>query len=203
MHNSAHGIPARNFPIKQAVTVDRDRYRFVLNRWRSPSLGKDLLRNCNTGWPGYPKLKIQLFFTVFALRCPCDWNYKFWVVIFWSACFDVFRLTIGARRCAFGIVRAKQKQFYIIWLKFGEFREYYCNFNPVKMSSIKYIGRTTDFKGKTLWEIVGNLKNFGVGRVVVRSMFERYPEPSYMKIVKVETLPNEVRILLLNTTMHS
>lgn len=71
------------------------------------------------------------------------------------------------------------------------------------MSSIKYIGRTTDFKGKTLWEIVGNLKNFGVGRVVVRSMFERYPEPSYMKIVKVETLPNEVRILLLNTTMHS
>lgn len=112
-------------------------------------------------------------------------------------------MTIGARRCAFGIVRAKQKQFYIIWLKFGEFREYYCNFNPVKMSSIKYIGRTTDFKGKTLWEIVGNLKNFGVGRVVVRSMFERYPEPSYMKIVKVETLPNEVRILLLNTTMHS
>ncbi|XP_019560046.2 uncharacterized protein LOC109428689 [Aedes albopictus] len=59
------------------------------------------------------------------------------------------------------------------------------------MSTIKYIGRTTDFKGKTLWEIVGNLKNFGVGRVVVRSMFERYPEPSYMKIVKVETLPNE------------
>ncbi|XP_055627805.1 uncharacterized protein LOC129769509 [Toxorhynchites rutilus septentrionalis] len=59
------------------------------------------------------------------------------------------------------------------------------------MSSIKYIGRTTDFKGKTLWEIVGNLKNFGVGRVVVRSMFERYPEPSFMRIVKVEALPNE------------
>ncbi|XP_067001217.2 small ribosomal subunit protein mS34 [Anabrus simplex] len=56
---------------------------------------------------------------------------------------------------------------------------------------IKYIGRTTDFKGKTLWEIVGNLKNFGVGRIVVRSRFERYPEPSYLKICKVETLPNE------------
>ncbi|XP_053684167.1 uncharacterized protein LOC128734151 [Sabethes cyaneus] len=59
------------------------------------------------------------------------------------------------------------------------------------MSVIKYIGRTTDFKGKTLWEIVGNLKNFGVGRVVVRSMFERYPEPSYMRILKVEALPND------------
>ncbi|KAF2899738.1 hypothetical protein ILUMI_06435 [Ignelater luminosus] len=55
---------------------------------------------------------------------------------------------------------------------------------------IKYIGRTLDYQGKTLWEIVGNLKNFGVGRIVVRSSFERYPEPSYMKIVKVETLPN-------------
>lgn len=54
----------------------------------------------------------------------------------------------------------------------------------------KYIGRTTDFKGKTLWEIVGNLKNFGIGRIVTRSMNERYPEPSYFKILKVETLPN-------------
>jgi hypothetical protein len=57
---------------------------------------------------------------------------------------------------------------------------------------IKYIGRTTTFKGKTLWEIVGNLKNFGVGRIVVRSTFERYPEPSYLKICKVEGLANEV-----------
>jgi small subunit ribosomal protein S34 len=37
------------------------------------------------------------------------------------------------------------------------------------MATVKYIGRKTDFKGKTLWEIVGNLKNFGIGRVVVRS----------------------------------
>uniref|UniRef100_A0A182QUR8 28S ribosomal protein S34, mitochondrial n=1 Tax=Anopheles farauti TaxID=69004 RepID=A0A182QUR8_9DIPT len=59
------------------------------------------------------------------------------------------------------------------------------------MATIKYIGRTTDFRGKTLWEIVGNLKNFGVGRVVVRSMFERYPEPSFMKILNVEALPDE------------
>ncbi|XP_071440178.1 uncharacterized protein mRpS34 [Hetaerina americana] len=56
---------------------------------------------------------------------------------------------------------------------------------------IKYIGRTTSFRGKSLWEIVGNLKNFGVGRIVVRSMFERYPEPSYMRIIKVEGMENE------------
>lgn len=55
----------------------------------------------------------------------------------------------------------------------------------------KYFGRTTDFKGKTVWEIIGNLKNLGVGRIIARSMFERYPEPSYLKIIKVETLPNE------------
>jgi len=68
------------------------------------------------------------------------------------------------------------------------------------MSAIKLVGRTTDFKGKTLWEIVGNLKNFGVGRIVVRSMFERYPESSYMKIVKVEALPNEVFLITCNKT---
>ncbi|CAH0547451.1 unnamed protein product [Brassicogethes aeneus] len=54
----------------------------------------------------------------------------------------------------------------------------------------KYIGRKHDFIGKTLWEIVGNLKNFGMGRIVARSRFERYPEPSFLKIIKVETLPN-------------
>jgi len=59
------------------------------------------------------------------------------------------------------------------------------------MSVFKYIGRKTDFRGKTLWEIVGNLKNFGVGRIVARSMFERYPEPCFYKILKVEALPNE------------
>lgn len=53
----------------------------------------------------------------------------------------------------------------------------------------KYIGKTTDFRGKTLWEICGNLKNFGIGRIVVRSRFERYPEPCYLKILKVQTDP--------------
>lgn len=61
-------------------------------------------------------------------------------------------------------------------------------------SIIKYIGRTTDFKGKTLWEIVGNLKNHGVGRIVIRQMLQRYPEPTYMKIVKVEAVPNPTEV---------
>jgi len=59
------------------------------------------------------------------------------------------------------------------------------------MATIKYIGRTTNFKGKTLWEIVGNLNNFGIGRYVIRSAFQRYSEPSYMRILKVEALPHE------------
>ncbi|XP_033212366.1 uncharacterized protein LOC117169965 [Belonocnema kinseyi] len=55
---------------------------------------------------------------------------------------------------------------------------------------IKYIGRTHDFRGKTLWEIVGNLKYFGVGRIFNRNKFvKRYSEPTYHKILKVEALP--------------
>ncbi|XP_058809842.1 uncharacterized protein LOC131675035 [Phymastichus coffea] len=54
----------------------------------------------------------------------------------------------------------------------------------------KYIGRTTDFKGKTLWEILGNLKNFGIGRIVARNRFQRYSEPCYNKILKTEVLQN-------------
>lgn len=63
------------------------------------------------------------------------------------------------------------------------------------MSAAKLVGRTTDFKGKTLWEIVGSLKNFGVGRVVVRNMFQRYPEPCFMRILKVEAAPNAVSLI--------
>lgn len=58
---------------------------------------------------------------------------------------------------------------------------------------IKYVGRTTDFSGKPLWEILGNLKNCGVGRLVKRQSFERYPEPCFFRILKVETVPIEVR----------
>ncbi|EFN83788.1 uncharacterized protein LOC105183878 [Harpegnathos saltator] len=54
---------------------------------------------------------------------------------------------------------------------------------------IKLIGRTTYLKGKPLWEILGNLKNFGVGRLVIRNCFQRYPEACYMKILKVAAMP--------------
>ncbi|XP_013386171.1 uncharacterized protein LOC106155741 [Lingula anatina] len=44
----------------------------------------------------------------------------------------------------------------------------------------------TYFHGKTLYGIVSNFKNFGVGRTVIRNSLLRYPEPSFYKIVKVE-----------------
>ncbi|XP_067648411.1 small ribosomal subunit protein mS34-like [Eurosta solidaginis] len=59
------------------------------------------------------------------------------------------------------------------------------------MSVIKYIGRTTDFRGNTLWELVGNLRDFGVGRLVIRNMFQRYEEPCYMRILKVDVKPHD------------
>ncbi|XP_076757616.1 mitochondrial ribosomal protein S34 [Xylocopa sonorina] len=53
-----------------------------------------------------------------------------------------------------------------------------------------YIGRTHDQVGKALWEIVGNLKNHGVGRMVIRNNEQKYPEASYMRILKVVGLPD-------------
>ncbi|XP_063995590.1 uncharacterized protein Mrps34 [Diachasmimorpha longicaudata] len=58
---------------------------------------------------------------------------------------------------------------------------------------VKLIGRTTDFSGKTLWELVGNLKNHGKGRIIIRQKFQRYPEPSFIKILKVGALPPELQ----------
>lgn len=55
-----------------------------------------------------------------------------------------------------------------------------------------FVGKRNFYIGKTLWEILGNLKDFGVGRILVRSKFERYPEVSYVKILKVEPLMDEV-----------
>ncbi|KAK9887128.1 hypothetical protein WA026_020575 [Henosepilachna vigintioctopunctata] len=60
----------------------------------------------------------------------------------------------------------------------------------------KYIGRTLDHKGKTLWEIIGNLKNCGIGRVIARNMFERYPEPTFMRILEVEAHPSPEKITM-------
>lgn len=54
------------------------------------------------------------------------------------------------------------------------------------MPKIVYVGKKNDTVGKTLWEIVGNLKNFGVGRLVTRWNYDKYEEPSFYKIVHVE-----------------
>ncbi|XP_037933517.1 uncharacterized protein LOC119668162 [Teleopsis dalmanni] len=54
---------------------------------------------------------------------------------------------------------------------------------------IKLIGRKTDFRGESLWDVLSNLRNFGVGRLVIRNMFQRYPEPCYYKILNVEAFP--------------
>lgn len=59
--------------------------------------------------------------------------------------------------------------------------------------SIKYVGKQSELVGKTLWEIVGNLKDFGVGRIVVRNSYaNRYTEPCFMRIREVKAEPNEV-----------
>lgn len=55
---------------------------------------------------------------------------------------------------------------------------------------IKYIGRTTTLKGKPLWEILANLKNHGVGRMIIRHSLQKFPEPCYMRILKVAALPD-------------
>ncbi|XP_054168620.1 uncharacterized protein LOC128965551 [Oppia nitens] len=54
-----------------------------------------------------------------------------------------------------------------------------------------YIGRKTSFKGKTVWEILANLKNFGIGRMITRHELTQYPEPSYHIIRRVEPRMDE------------
>lgn len=55
------------------------------------------------------------------------------------------------------------------------------------MPVTRYVGRTNWFRGKRLYDILSRLKNFGKGRVVYRNVFnDRYPEPSYYIITKVE-----------------
>jgi len=51
---------------------------------------------------------------------------------------------------------------------------------------VKYFGLKTSFYGRPLWEIVMNLKDFGVGRIVVKNQWEKYPEPSFYRILSVD-----------------
>lgn len=55
---------------------------------------------------------------------------------------------------------------------------------------IKYVGATTDYVGKTIWEIVGNLKDYGVGRIIIRSAHLKYKEPCYFRILSIRTMTN-------------
>lgn len=57
---------------------------------------------------------------------------------------------------------------------------------------ITYVGKETKYVGKTLWEIVGNLKDYGVGRIVVRNRhLAKYKTPCYYEILSVKTLQDK------------
>lgn len=59
--------------------------------------------------------------------------------------------------------------------------------------TLKYVGKKSEVAGKTLWEILGNLKDFGVGRIILRnSQVSRYPEPCYYRILEVHAQPNYI-----------
>jgi len=53
-------------------------------------------------------------------------------------------------------------------------------------AKVRYIGRRSRNFGRPLWEILLNLKDFGAGRLVIRSKYERYPEPTYYRILSAE-----------------
>ena len=50
---------------------------------------------------------------------------------------------------------------------------------------IKYIGKKSEFTGNLLFEILNRLKNYGVGRVIIRNSYKNFPEMSYYIIRKV------------------
>lgn len=62
-------------------------------------------------------------------------------------------------------------------------------FRKEMVSNIRYIGNyDINAEGKFLWEILCQLRNFGVGRIVTKNEWERkWPkQPSYLKIVQVK-----------------
>ena len=66
---------------------------------------------------------------------------------------------------------------------------------------IQYVGRTTYCEGKRLYDMLCRLKNFGVGRIVVRNHYlERYPEPTYYVIGKVmPDMSDPTQVIRLST----
>lgn len=67
---------------------------------------------------------------------------------------------------------------------------------------VKLIGRTTNLYGKTLWEIVGNLRNAGIGRLITRNSYERYEEPCFFKVLNVEPTAQIVSFHILAAFIH-
>ncbi|GFS33947.1 uncharacterized protein TNIN_390641 [Trichonephila inaurata madagascariensis] len=51
--------------------------------------------------------------------------------------------------------------------------------------SVKLIGKKSPYTGKLLFEILNNLKNYGLGRVIMRNSFKKFPETSFYIVRKV------------------
>lgn len=59
------------------------------------------------------------------------------------------------------------------------------------MPKVVYIGKQSTERGKTAFQILANLKNFGIGRMIARNTFDKYPEPSFHIIKRVEPQMDE------------
>ncbi|XP_022667226.1 uncharacterized protein LOC111252887 [Varroa destructor] len=62
------------------------------------------------------------------------------------------------------------------------------------MPRIQYIGNPSTLHGKHLMRILTNLKDFGIGRLVTRSLYDKYPEPSFYVIKKVHPYMDDENI---------
>ena len=67
---------------------------------------------------------------------------------------------------------------------------------------IHYIGKEVPENGKRLMYILGRLKNYGVGRMVYRvATHEKFPEPSFYIIKKVEPFLENPALKVVNFVM--
>lgn len=69
----------------------------------------------------------------------------------------------------------------------------------------RFVGREPFYRGKTLFELCCNLKNFGEGRVLYRHQYAHFPETSYYRLTKVQPDPDYTNTVSnkLNTNMIS
>lgn len=61
------------------------------------------------------------------------------------------------------------------------------------MPTVHYYGKKTNFVGKTLYEILANLKNFGLNRMLIKQeeLLENPGKPCYYIVKKVEPVMDE------------